>query len=279
VYVYQSTGTFTQTGVSTITHNTANWGGGVYVNFGSATLSGGQIRSNTASVGGGVYVDFGSATLNGGQIISNTATSGGGGVYVGFNGSATLSGGQVFSNTATNDGGGIYNSGALSLANTTVSGNTASNRGGGIYNLATSVLTYTTVASNTAASGGRGIDRAGGTVLLKNTIVAYNGTTNCSGGVTSNDYNLDSGNTCGFSALHDQPNTDPLLGPLADNGGDTLTHALLEGSPAIDKGTCVAGITTDQRGVTRPQTGKCDIGAYEVEGGGVYLPIIMRNYQ
>jgi len=143
-----------------------------------------------------------------------------------------------------------------------------------------SVLTYTTVASNTASSGGRGIHRAGGTVLLKNTIVAYNGATNCSGGVTSNGYNLEDADTCGLNATGDITDTNPLLGPLADNGGDTLTHALLEGSPAIDRGTCVAGITTDQRGVTRPQGGTCDMGAYEYaqEGGAVYLPLIMRSY-
>jgi len=142
------------------------------------------------------------------------------------------------------------------------------------------VLTYTTVASNTATSGADGIHVDFSPVLLQNTIVAYNGTTNCDGGVmTSNGYNLEDANTCGFSATGDITDTNPLLGPLADNGGDTLTHALLGGSPAIDNGTCVAGITTDQRGVTRPQGGTCDMGAYESEGGGVYLPIILRNYQ
>ena len=90
-------------------------------------------------------------------------------------------------------------------------------------------------------------------------------------------------NTCGLSDTSDQPNTDPLLGPLADNGGDTLTHALLDDSPAIDQGVCVAGIDTDQRGVSRPQSTTCDIGAFEFKpasgaaGNGVYLPIIMRN--
>lgn len=80
-------------------------------------------------------------------------------------------------------------------------------------------------------------------------------------------------------------NTDPILGPLADSGGDTLTHALLEGSPAIDNGTCVAGITTDQRSLSRPLGDDCDMGAYEygheqgAEGWEVYLPIIMRSYQ
>ena len=60
-------------------------------------------------------------------------------------------------------------------------------------------------------------------------------------------------------------NTDPLLGPLADNGGPTLTQALLPGSPAIDAGTAVSGVTTDQRGVPRPQGNAPDIGAFEVE--------------
>ena len=59
---------------------------------------------------------------------------------------------------------------------------------------------------------------------------------------------------------------DPLLGALADNGGPTQTHALLTGSPAIDAaGDCVAdlSITTDQRGISRPQGTACDIGAFE----------------
>jgi hypothetical protein len=62
----------------------------------------------------------------------------------------------------------------------------------------------------------------------------------------------------------DLVNTDPLLGALADNGGPTLTHALLPGSPAIDAGVAVPGVTTDQRGVSRPQGIAPDIGAFEV---------------
>src|SRR5690606_23632283 len=55
----------------------------------------------------------------------------------------------------------------------------------------------------------------------------------------------------------------PLLGPLADNGGDTLTHALLSGSPATDTGGAAVCPATDQRGAPRPQGAGCDIGAYE----------------
>ncbi len=297
VYVSDSSAVFTQTG-GVLTHNTAtDYGGGVYIALGSATLSEGQILSNTAHSGGGVYVREGSVTLSEGQILSNSAifngggvcveqasavftqtggvlahntTNRGGGVYVG-QGSATLSGGQVTSNTTVENGGGIYNNnGTLTLVNTTVSGNKATTGGGGglWINGGTLALTYTTVASNTASSPGGGIRAAtGSTVLVQNTIVAYNGSDNCAGTLTSNGHNLDGGTTCGFTASGDITDTDPLLGPLTDDGG-SLVHPLLDGSPAIDAGACLAGITTDQRGETRPQGAGCDIGAYEF-----YVPV------
>ena len=62
----------------------------------------------------------------------------------------------------------------------------------------------------------------------------------------------------------DQSNTDPLLGPLADNGGPTLTHALLAGSPAIDTALPGACPATDQLGTVRPQGLGCDVGAFEL---------------
>jgi len=292
VYVSSSGAVFTQTG-GVLTHNTADDGGGVYVATGSATLSGGQVTGNTATRGGGVYVRAGSATLNGGQITGNTATFGGGvyvsqsdatlglsgsqilgntadddggGLYI-VSGGATLRGGQVISNTAASDGGGMYNNnGTLTLVNTTLSGNRATaGGGGGLWNNnGTSVLTYTTVASNTASTAGGGIHRAGGMVLLQDSIVAYNSADNCNTALTSNGHNLEDANTCGFSATGDWQNADPLLGPLTGSGG-TLVHPLLDGSPAIDEGLCLPGVTTvDQRGVTRPQGDGCDIGAYEV---------------
>jgi hypothetical protein len=104
-----------------------------------------------------------------------------------------------------------------------------------------------------------------GTVSLKNTIVANSPSGgNCAGTITNGGYNLDSGTSCGFGTANNSlSGEDPLLGPLADNGGPTWTHALLEGSPAIDKGVAVAGITTDQRGVARPQGPAPDIGSFE----------------
>jgi len=91
--------------------------------------------------------------------------------------------------------------------------------------------------------------------------------------VTSNGYNLSSDGTCNFYGPGDMNNTNPLLGPLQNNGGPTQTIALPSGSPAIDAGNpagCTDGsghlLATDQRGQPRPDkedTGGCDIGAYE----------------
>jgi hypothetical protein len=63
---------------------------------------------------------------------------------------------------------------------------------------------------------------------------------------------------------------------LGDNSGPTLTHALLPGSQATDGGTCVAGVETDQRGLSRPYGDDCDVGAYELHKTYVYLPLVLR---
>ena len=91
-----------------------------------------------------------------------------------------------------------------------------------------------------------------------------------SGSPTSLGYNLIGDDTgCGYTpGTGDLLNVDPLLGPLRDNGGDTETHALLPGSPAIDQiPTELCVVDTDQRGVLRPQGSACDVGAYELEMG------------
>ncbi len=114
----------------------------------------------------------------------------------------------------------------------------------------------------------------GNSVTVKNTLVANSGSANCTGTITSLGHNLDSANTCAFAAAGDLPNTDPLVGPLANNGGPTLTHALLRGSPAINAGANDGCPTTDQRGVRRPQRGVCDIGAYEFPASP-YVPLLL----
>jgi hypothetical protein len=91
-----------------------------------------------------------------------------------------------------------------------------------------------------------------------------------SGSSTSHGYNLDSDGSCQLTAPTDLPGTDPRLGPLQDNGGPTLTHALLPGSPALDAipwgvNGCGTSLIGDQRWQARPEAGEgaCDIGAYE----------------
>jgi hypothetical protein len=94
-------------------------------------------------------------------------------------------------------------------------------------------------------------------MTLQGTIVAGStgGGPNClvdaPATLTSNGYNLADDASCNLTGPADQPGTNPLLGPLADNGGPTQTMALTPNSPAIDKGVS-AGLTTDQRGLTRP---------------------------
>ena len=194
----EASSAFSQTGASMVNSNSADTGGGVYVRNGTATVGGGQISENDAAYGGGVYIYTGVAALSGVSIISNTATV---------------------------DGGGIDNdSGTMTLVNSTVSGNSATGgNGGGIFGSGTTAITFTTVASNTAASGGYGLHRGSGTLVVHNTIVAYNGTTstNCGGAsaITSNDYNLEYGDSCGFTQANDITGTIPLIAPLAVEDG------------------------------------------------------------
>ena len=112
----------------------------------------------------------------------------------------------------------------------------------------------------------------GGSLTLVNAIIANNTGGDCLFAVSSLGHNLDSDGTCNLTATGDLSNTDPLLGPLQDNGGPTFTHTLLPGSPAIDAIPLEActdkdgnPITTDQRGVLRPQGAACDLGAFEFQ--------------
>ena len=114
---------------------------------------------------------------------------------------------------------------------------------------------------------GGGIFQDGTTATLQNTIVAGNTAVDCDGAVVSFDNNLDSDNTCNLVAPGDLPGVDPLLGPLANNGGPTQTHALTAGSPAIDAGDDGAAPAADQRGFPRARAS--DIGAFEFRGADV----------
>jgi CSLREA domain-containing protein len=276
-----------------------HFGGGVAVFGPTASLSlvNSRVVGNKATVDGGgvyngdadgVYAGAGTLTLLDVTVDGNRDTFGGAGGILTF-GPANLVNVTVSQNT-NGDGraGGIgVFGGTASLTNVTVSRNTGYSNAGGIYLRSPGQLEldYGTVAYNEKAipqsSAGAGIETYGpASARLKNTIVAYNrGASpigehgNCSGGVTSLGNNHDSALTCGFAAAGDMLIAEPLLGPLKDNGGPTWTHELLDGSDAIDAGSCTRqngiAIASDQRGVSRPQDGTgdgnaaCDVGAFE----------------
>ena len=228
---------------------------------------------NPTDEGGGVKND-GNLTLNQVAVTENTADTSGGGIYNGGTGTLTINQSTVSDNTgadASATGGGIANAGTLTINNSTVSGNTA-HSGGGISNVDGAVsLDSVTIAANTASSTGAGLYTVLSAVTAKNSILADNsGAADCAavsgGSITDNGYNLvEVPGSCTFSAGTSITGSDPKLGPLANNGGETETHALLGGSPAINAGDTT--LTTDQRGVTRPQDGTDDIGAFESQCG------------
>jgi hypothetical protein len=282
-----STGTVNVTNC-TISGNTSNagFGGGIdnqgtgTVNVLTSTVSGNTVNDGGSGAFGGGICNTGTGTINvtRSTVSGNIATSGGNRAF----------GGGVFNN----NGGG-----AVNVTNSTVQGNTASGSsgsfGGGVYDGfsgSTVNITDSTISGNTAATGG-GV-ATGNVMNVKDTIIAVNGAGPDAvsfGTLTSQGYNL-VGNGDGTPFIngvnHDLVGStatplDPKLGPLQNNGGPTLTMALLTGSPAIDQGAAAtdpatsASITTDQRGLTRPVDfpaipnaaggNGSDIGAFEVQ--------------
>ena len=247
--------------------------GGAISNSGNLALTASIVSDSTGSTGGAIFNAPGATMgLTSSTVTGNTA-SGAGAIYNYSGSTLSVVASTISGNTATSgDGGGIYNrhdtgvlpAGIVTLENSTISGNTASS-GAGIFNIGTLTATSTTITANTGTSAPGGL-RNGASATLKNTIVAANPGGNCLGTITSLGHNLSSDSSCGLSSAGDLENVDPMLGPLADNGGPTETHEPLGGSSAIDAGSgdCPPP-ATDQRGVTRPLGPNCDIGAVERE--------------
>ena len=240
----------------------------------SQVFSVGQVAADISDVtiqnGRGGADPVGGIENNGHSTLTNVTISGNVGLGGGIAnyGALTLTNSTVSGNTGLLNenisGGGIANYGTLALANGTVSGNVG---GGGIANFGGTLTITNSTVSNNLDEGGI-FNFFGGTLTLRNTIVGDNADENCVGAIISQGHNLDSGASCGFSAVGDLSNTDPNLGPLQDNGGPTFTHALLPGSSAIDAGDdAVTGpplnLTTDQRGQPRRAGLHVDIGAVE----------------
>lgn len=253
------------------------YGGGIHAGGSSnVTVLLATVASNRAVQGGGLWNGgFSEMNVRESTISSNVATNGGG-LYQsgGLNGTGklTIRRSLIAINQAANKGGGIGTRKAdVEIYNTSISGNFARN-GGGIATEASEMeLLNVTLANNSASNRGGGAWNPDGTmrddpfVTLSNTIAADNAAPDGNdlfGDYDSAGYNLVE-TTTAPNILNDATNilgTDPLLGPPADNGGPTFTHALLPGSPAIDAGQ--SSVAVDQRGFGRP-VGADDIGAFE----------------
>jgi hypothetical protein len=238
------------------------------------------VTDNVASAGGAIY-NMGTLTVTNCTISRNFADGidkpgqgcgSGGGIMHLREGLVTIMNSTISDNQGTGKGGGIKTSCAapMTLINSTVSGNSTTGNGGGIYVMGTTNLIHCTISGNVAGTGGGGGGvYIRGTLDLTNTLIAGNVTgLDCvigsgdrnHGSVGANINSLIADGSC--DPAH---SGDPRLDALAANGGDTLTHALLPDSPAVDAvppGECP--VASDQRGMPRPQGVACDIGAFEL---------------
>lgn len=288
----ENSGVFALTG-SLVQQNSADGAGGGIVNGRILTVTASMITGNsTAGRGGGIDNIYdlniaATATFIDSTIQNNTAVAGGG---VNNAGNFNLASSLVYANTAgSGPGGGIHNVndtgqvGLLYVTNSTISGNEAG-QGGGVHNEGsgtTAVIRSSTIVANssTAGSGGN-IFNSIGTVSLGSTIIALaTAGSDCDGsGIVSAGANLDSDSSCRLGAGDLPGVSDPLISPLHDNGGPTLTHGLHVGSPAVDAVpsavcTAVPVNNVDQRGQPRNIDGlgdgdsgtECDIGALEMQ--------------
>ena len=293
---------------SVLQNNTAAMGGGFSNTSFISVLGSFTIDGNTSTAEGGGVRNDGIASLDntnppptppapptgGGTISSNTSGTSGGGIHntsiislmnVALDGNhATVDGGALWNSSSVDlvngtishsvaggNGAGVWGDGQTNLTNVTLAANsTGSGLGGAVWNDQIVLLDSSTVAGNSASAGG-GTFNSLGIVEVRNTILSTNTPDNCTGGITSDGNNIDSGSSCTPTVAGDLPNTDPLLGPLQHNPPAPSfleTRALLAGSPAIDAAAGCPPPDADERGVTRPQGAACDIGAVETEVGG-----------
>ena len=280
------------------TTNSAIKGGSIFTE-GVSTLnvSGSTFESNVSNQGGAIYMNANSDLLiNSSQFLSNesvkvTAVNASGGAV--YNGGNAEINGTTFQGNLAGGGGAIFTTGSTHIDSSLFAGNWASGRAPAIQNYQGILeIENSTFSGNIYASkfgSYRGVILNGGGWMTLNHITVTGTQGDYAGGISSfrgvtvqidNSIIAEMGAAypCLFEVSDSEegsnnlvlygncPGTiitgDPLLGPLADNGGPTLTHALPFNSPAIDviNEPCLA---TDQRGVTRPDGDACDLGAYE----------------
>ncbi len=270
----------------TISHGDGMDGGAIYMNVGrTLTLNDCTISNNTAEYNGGaIFVEINSTLNINRSTITGNSSSSGGAIFVNNGAALNLNSSTLSGNSATSDNGGaIYNNGSMNAVNNTFSGNLSPNGvGGAIINWGTMTLTSNTLVENESQWGGGIYNVATAPATLNNNIVALNVASEFSRGMDlygtfSGNHNL-IGLIEGSTGMAIAPNIwgdngmgslNPMIGPLANNGGPTFTRALLTGSPAIDQGNSPIH-TTDQRGYGRYDnlsvsnaTDGTDIGAFE----------------
>ena len=271
------TGSVTITSSSFTSNSASSSGGGLSWGSGTTvTINKSSVTGNTAvTSGGGVIIGSGRLYAEYSAFSNNTATSGsslGGGIQASGTSLVKLDSSLVSGNSA-NEGGGLYfvNSATMTINNSTFTGNTATTWGGGIYAFGSSgiwTINNSTLTGNKAgAAGGGGISPGTSTITLTvfSSIIG--------GNTSSSSPDLGSGITVaggGFNLI----GSDPLLGPLQNNGGFTNTRAVLGTShPAVLGGgsNTVLSLNHDQRGVpfNRDFLGAVDIGAYNIQSNPI----------
>lgn len=261
---------------SILSSNLAYFGSGIY-NDGDLTVKNSTLSGNSAYYEGGGISNYGTLTVSNSTLSGNSANSAGGGIS-NYYGTLTVINSTLSGNSVAYEGGGIYSySSAVTVINSTLSGNSATT-GGGISNSAgTLTVSSSTLSGNSAATGGGIYNyatlRVGNSIISGNVASETNAELGNYGNFISNGYNLvgQNGNTGGFVTTTTdivlQHGIETAIAPLANNGGSTLTHALVAGSLALNAGNNAlipVEITTDQRGaVSRILKGRVDIGAFE----------------
>lgn len=225
-------------------NTTTQRGGGIYNDsLGSLALSNSTISANTATFDGGGVYSLGDFTMTQSIIVGNTGFQEGGVAVYDFP-SAPVKVFQIFDSTISGNngfsGGGVnLLGGVLTISNSTVSGNAVTGNGGGMRNAGDSMtINNSTFSGNSSAWGSDNVYvnvfSTAAVTTVSNSLFDSTGP-GCvldAGIFNDNGYNIFSDATCGAAALTSMTNTNPLLGPLQNNGGPTFTHALLSGSPA-----------------------------------------------
>jgi CSLREA domain-containing protein len=289
-------GTLTLDQVAVTGNSSSFYGGGIQNLFGTLVVTHSRVAENsTASHGGGIATVSGEVTLSNVTIAGNSASGEGGGVH-NYDSTVRIENSTISGNAASG-GGGVYSetnsdlvTGWTTILTSTVSGNTAAGDGGGVRNWnGLTRISHSTITGNVADGNGGGVvsyNDGQTRTDVRNSIIWGNTSDDVAADVPwssgSNRYNSAGYNLIGaagadvdFAQEFDQTGdltdvADASLGALLlHSPGTTRTHALLTGSLAIDAGTCTdiegVTVTTDQRGVFRPQGLACDIGAYESE--------------